>query len=128
MLCGLPFCRTAGVVLDFPDKRIYLLGQKFGLTGHESTTTGDAPVYCCEEVCMPPRSEAVVLVRADMNGLAVIEPAAGNHSKQRPVIARTITELSGGIGCVRVANPGGSEILLLKARKWETRSLSPMFS
>lgn len=117
VLCGLPFCRTAGVVLDFPDKCIYLLGQKFGLTGHESTTTGDAPVYCCEEVCIPPRSEAVVSVRADMNGLAVIEPATGNHSKQRPVIARTITELSGGIGCVRVANPGGSELFIAKGTK-----------
>ncbi|MDD9361324.1 MAG: pol polyprotein, partial [Anaplasma sp.] len=117
VLCGLPFCRSANVMLDFPNKCIHLLGQRFELKGDEAATRGNAPAYSCEEVRMPPRSEAVVLVRTNVNGLTVIEPTTVNHFKQRPVVARTITEICGDVGYVRLANPGASELFIAKGTK-----------
>lgn len=69
---------------------------------------------------MPPRSEVFLLVKRDLDGVAIFEPTTANPSKQRPVIARTVTEVYMGIEYVCRADSGIADLLSPKVQKSET--------
>lgn len=105
ILCGLPFCTATGMVIDFPANTITLKGHPLKLCIAEGQASGQAApkAYCMEGTIIPPNSEVLLQVKIAAHGTYLVEPIPGAPAS-RPTVARTLTQVRDGVGCVRVAN------------------------
>lgn len=116
ILCGLPFCAAAQMVIDFPGKNIVLQGHALRLN-LESPLVAAPPsahrAYCMETTTIPACSEVLLPVTITGQGAFLIEPLP-ETSLTRPSVARTLTEVSANVGYARVANPSSSPITITR--------------
>lgn len=110
LLGGLPFCRTAHLLIDFLKKTLQIEADVF-----ELQVESGAPVHndvltarCKDHVRIEPRTEMVIEVKIPRNGPHLVEP--NTTLKNGLQVARTLTNVVCGVGIVRVANPTNSPV------------------
>lgn len=113
VLCGLPFCRSTNMVIDFPRRLVVLQGHHVRLR-LENNHPMNAPVnaYSLDEVRLPPRTETILAVGIAATGSYLVEPLTGTSKTPRVTVARTLTCVNDGVAFVRAANPSPYPIVI----------------
>lgn len=117
VLCGLPFCADTQLVLDFPRNLISLQGHLFPLRIERSLPPMEKSktplnVHCAREAKVPPRSEILLAVSMAADGAYLIESHEKQRNNPQPVVARTLSSITGNAGFIRVANPTDSALVI----------------
>lgn len=103
VLCGLPFCRSTNMVIDFPRRLAVLQGHHVRVRLRlENDHPMNTPVntYCLDQVRLPPRTETILAVGIAATGSYLVEPLTGTSKTSCITVAQTLTSVNDGVAFV----------------------------